>query len=493
MNTKTAVIFIVLAFLVGGIGVFLLQNIDLAENTQYQQTREADINQREQYATQQFNEIAKEIDYWYEKPDGSIGKAHYDQLIQRLDDMEGKIAANQIEEHKARLNEMVLAQQPSLNQQNENDPSNSNQNQQNQAQYNTESKGCDGTGPVQFTFPPRRLEDIEFFTPMGIMIGNHVTPVDHGYFYPPNWKPEPTLAGLSDVLIPADGVITSIGRMPTYFSMKGEGIEDYRIVVHHSCTFFTVYIHVLVLSPQIKEKIGEIQSGNTMYPAIPVNAGDILGRASTFDFSVHDEEVTLSGFIVPEHYEREKWKIHTIDPLESFIEPLRTQLQAKSLRSVKPYGGKIDQDIDGTLQGNWFVENTNGYQGVKQPEYWETHVSFSPDMLDENHFIISLGGFNGEALQFSSKSNSPLPRSVNTQSGLVKYELVTTEYTIGNSNQYWDRLSLAHDLKAQPGSEVKGVVLVEMLEDRRMKLEVFAGKTASQVSGFSSAAKFYER
>ena len=38
-----------------------------------------------------------------------------------------------------------------------------------------------------------------------------------------------------------------------------------------------------------------------------------------------------------------------------------------------------------------------------------------------------------------------------------------------------------------------GVVLVQVLEDQKIKFETFPGKIASEVTGFTNAAKIYER
>lgn len=46
-----------------------------------------------------------------------------------------------------------------------------------------------GQGPVRFTHSPMRLADIERITPSGLMIGGHVCPIDHGYFYPRPLEP----------------------------------------------------------------------------------------------------------------------------------------------------------------------------------------------------------------------------------------------------------------------------------------------------------------
>src|SRR3989344_6780891 len=266
--------------------------------------------------------------------------------------------------------------------------------QEQSTNYN-QVRGCKGLGPVEFTVSPRKMEDFGMFVPMGLMTGDHVTPIDHGYFYPPNWKMDVTSAELKDVYIPAAGVITTIQRMPDYFkTTKQADLQDYRVIIHHTCTFYSIYIHLNLLSPRIKETLGEIQPSESKSVEIEVEAGELLGLANSFDFSVHNEETTLTGFITPQNYERESWKIHTVDPTAYFVEPVRSKILAKNPRTAEPRGGKIDYDIDGKLIGNWFLEGTNGYAGVEtQPNYWVSHLAFAPNAYDPSHFIISMGEF----------------------------------------------------------------------------------------------------
>ncbi|MBM3829313.1 MAG: hypothetical protein FJ406_02115, partial [Verrucomicrobia bacterium] len=61
-----------------------------------------------------------------------------------------------------------------------------------------------GKGPVRFTHSPMHVEDIQTIVPYGLMVGGHVCPIDHGYFYPKPLKPG---GEHFDVLAPADGFI----------------------------------------------------------------------------------------------------------------------------------------------------------------------------------------------------------------------------------------------------------------------------------------------
>jgi len=357
-------------------------------------------------------------------------------------------------------------------------------------QYTKGPTGCTGKGTVNFMSPPRRLEDTAFIEPIGLINANsgHVTPTDHGYYYPPNWKPQDNPAEFKDVLSPADGTVTTV-------QLVGGRQGDYRLVIHHTCTFYTIYIHVKELSPKIAKAVGDFTS-MTKNTNIPVASGEVIGRANAFDFSVHDDDVVLKGFIVPEHYDGEPWKIHTVDMFAYFVEPIKTQLLDKNIKQSDPKAGKIDYDVDGRLVGNWFVQNTNGYRGTesnqKAGRYWATHLSFAYDGIDPSLIMISIGDYNGESKQFSVKGNSPNPKDVGVSTGLVKYELVNYDYMVGDTGRYWDRISYAKGVKAVGTNEVQGVVLVQLMSDRKLKVESFSGKSAAEVTGFSTPI-IYER
>lgn len=348
------------------------------------------------------------------------------------------------------------------------------------------SKSCEGTGTVTFTSPPMRLKEIGHILPIGLLNGEHVTPTDHGYYHPPNWRPQeaenPTK--FKDVLSPADGILAHIELV------RGTP-GDYRLTINHTCTLYTIYIHVRELSPRILQMIGPVK--RHMYPNIKLGAGEVIGRSNGFDFSVHNKEFKLSGFVIPEHYSQEPWKIHTVDMFGNFPEPMRSQLLAKNVRQRNPRGGKIDYDIDGRLVGNWFVENTGGYTGNSPSgNYWNRHLSFAYDAYDPSAVIVSMGNFNGGAKQFGVKGNSPNPSTISVASGLVKYELVSVEYLTEEGN-WWNRTSFAKVSKAVGGDKITGVILVQMVENRKIKFESFPGKTATEVRGFTTNAVIYER
>ena len=363
--------------------------------------------------------------------------------------------------------------------------------------YYTGSSGCEGKGTINFTSPSRRLEDTEMILPLGMMSNEHIVPTDHQYYYIHNWTRNPQPNDLRDVLAPADGFITSVQLMPSWTFYSKQGLEDYRMEIYHTCSFYTVYIHLLKLSPKIKETIGVLAESKTVPVKIPVKAGEVIGAATSLDFSAHNNDMTLKGFVIPQHYDGEPWKIHTVDPFDYFNEPLRVELLTKVMRTVQPYGGKIDYDIDGRLVGNWFAENSGGYSGKTSGEYnyWSNHLALTYDAIYPSHIIFSIGTFTtkGEGKQFGVKGNGPDPATIDKGSGLIKYELVTFDYKT-RTGKNWDRISYASNLKSvNNDDQIRGAALLQLVEDRKLKVEVFPGKTATEVSGFTNNAVTYER
>jgi hypothetical protein len=269
--------------------------------------------------------------------------------------------------------------------------------------------------------------------------------------------------------------------------------EDYRIVIEHTCTISSIYIHVGILSEKLKSSA--VWRNDYSSARIPVKAGELIGYyEKNVDYNLVDTEITLKGFVVPEHYEGESWKIHVPNTYEYFNEPVRSKLLEKSVRTVEPIAGKIDYDIDGRLVGNWFVEGTGGYGGGGlRPDYWTTHLSFVYDGFDPSLLIVSIGDFNGEPKQFAVRGNSPDPAEISTASGLIKYELLSEFDYMTKEGNSWDRASPAKISKAVGKGSVAGIALVQMISDRKVKFEAFPGRTASEVSGFTSNAKVYER
>lgn len=349
---------------------------------------------------------------------------------------------------------------------------------------------CSGEGPVKLGALPMDAEDFPYLEPYGLMIDDHVTPIDHMYFAPASRE---SAIDAYNVYAPADGTITEIQRRIRN-DPKSDVKEEFRLVITYTCTFLSYYDLITVLDPSIVSGASELNNSNNANVEILVKEGQLIGKIGkqTLDFAVWDTEKPLTGFIVPEHYEREPWKIYTANPFDYFTDEVNKILWQKNLRTAEPVEGKIDYDIDGKLVGNWFVEGTNGYQGANQDKYHEGHLSIVYNYLDPSAVMVSVGDFNGEPAQLTVEGNKPDPVKVSQSTGLVKYGLVDFEYIIPNG-QPWDRASLVKDLKVRNASKLHGTILFQLVEKRKLKMEIFPEKRVSQVSGFSDNAKIYVR
>src|SRR6266511_2905694 len=50
---------------------------------------------------------------------------------------------------------------------------------------------CHGKGPGRLRASPMNPGDIALIQPMGLMVGGHVTPIDHQYYLPTNFRSPP--------------------------------------------------------------------------------------------------------------------------------------------------------------------------------------------------------------------------------------------------------------------------------------------------------------
>lgn len=263
------------------------------------------------------------------------------------------------------------------------------------------SNNKDCKEPPKFTVSPLRTSDLKLIVPLGRMSDSHVTPTDHQYWSPTSVKfgnDNTKLPAIYDIYSPADGTIVQAeNHTQVYSDVNAPKINDWRLIITHSCGVSTIYIHIDKLSDEILSKLGKnkgSRNGTTNYDAnISLKAGQVFGKLAEhpFDFSVHDENLILPGLIDPKKYENEPWKIHTVDPFDYFVPQVRDQLLTKVVRQVKPQGGKIDYDIEGKLVGNWFRQ---GYDPKNiDGRFWDAEAVIAYNNFDPSRVFISLGNF----------------------------------------------------------------------------------------------------
>lgn len=349
---------------------------------------------------------------------------------------------------------------------------------------------------VAFTSAPMKMDQLAYIRPLGAMSDGHVTPTDHVYIGGPN----PDAADNTyPVLMPADGTVTTVSAMPAQYIGDRQGqqvaAEDHRIVISHSCRYFSIYIHIHKLGDKLKAAVGSLQPNENKQTSVELKAGEIVGYigGSTFDWTPIDTSVTLKGFITPSRYDGESWKIHTVSPFDLYTGELKAQLEAKSLRTVAPLGGKIDYDEPGKLAGNWFREGSGGYSGQNDNNggrYWDGHLSVVPDYIDPASTVVSIGNWKGNAGQFVVKGVHD-PAKVSEKEGIVKYELL--RFTYETATPGGDARIPTKGMHPSQNSTLEGTILFQVLPGEKLKLEKFPGKTAGQITGFTAAAQTYER
>jgi hypothetical protein len=296
--------------------------------------------------------------------------------------------------------------------------------------------------PVVFTRAPVDTMYLKTATPLGNMNPpGHTIPTDHIYFY----------------LDGADFVpVYSIGGGTIKDVRYNEWSDDYNIYIEYSSSCGYYFDHIANIPPYI----------STDYE---LEAGVLLGYCETsqgaIDLGVIDNEVE-NYFIVPERYLDKN--IHCANPYLYFTDSVRNILYEKNRRTKEPRGGKIDYDIDGRLSGNWFLDSIEVNVLNATHEYQDYQLVFACDLWDPDVILIAAGGTLKLAPFYSRVvDNTPDPKDVTVSSGLVKYELAS--YV------------------------ASGTLLVQMVEDRKIKVEVFPDLQKDEVDNFTSNAKLYIR
>jgi hypothetical protein len=355
-------------------------------------------------------------------------------------------------------------------------------------ELSNENQNTNISSSTKFDYPPLNLEKVAYILPMGLMTGAHVTPIDHQYYISHDYGSENEEVDV-EVYSPGNGTVISIQHMDIAAGDSPLPVDDFRVIIQHTDTISSYYIHIDKLSDKLMAVDPGL--GNYSNVNVEVDAGEIIGiYGGSVDYNIVDEDVNLP-FINPDSYEQEPWKIHCPDPFDYFNESIKNQMINKCLRTEEPIGGKICYDIDGRIVGTWFENGTNGYGGIDTGRYWAGHLSIVYDSIDPDAIIISIGTFIDTAQQFAVTGNSPDPTNISVNDGLVIYEL--TDYEYYKNDTQWDRNSFMQGLKVRNGEGIRGVILLQLLEDQKLKVEISPNETAETISDFTQNAKIYVR
>ena len=106
-------------------------------------------------------------------------------------------------------------------------------------------------------------------------------------------------------------------------------------------------------------------------------------------------------------------------------------------------------------------------------------------------FYASLSRFTLHGVALHCTILNTAPANITVNDGLVIYELVDFEYI--KNETVWNRNSLVKGLRVRNSDYVQGVILLQLIQDRKLKVEILTGKNANEVDSFSEKAVIYER
>ncbi len=337
-------------------------------------------------------------------------------------------------------------------------------------------------GKVFFTHPPIDISGAQYFIGMG---EPNVLPKDHGgfalaapYVFPAS---VPVLAVADGVIIRASNGTRAVPPIPDApENLWGREYDDHLLVLKVSKDVQVNYAHITTFHPTLAAELGNLPKDEVGHGvAVQVQGGDTLGFVGphgAMDFSVTDLSLKLN-FLNPSRYQL--FAAHVFD---YFQDPVLSQILNITPRQIPPRGGKVDYDVEGRIVGNWFLEGTTSLiQWSRQLAIVYDHIWGDRITIADGSPMRDVPGIEdpGAPDVWWVKGNAPLPENVGVDDGMVKYMLI-------NGRDLRDTEEFIDDLKP-----VQGVMLVEMIDVGRIRVEVFKGTTTADA--FTSAAKVYVR
>jgi hypothetical protein len=302
---------------------------------------------------------------------------------------------------------------------------------------------------IKFTKPVVPLDKMVASIPYGMMVGGHVTPIDHAYLGISSLskaQSERTDADWVAVTAPADGTITELSSLGNP--------NTNRVVINHGCNLYSVYMVLNKPSGVLATYVSELASKGFINLNLKVKAGDEFGRQrdNMLDFNVFDGTQWLSGFANPAAYlTQDAWKPYTADFLPFFANDIRSGMEKWMQKTSAPRVGKLDHDVIGAAAGNWFLDGTFGYGGNQNSlyekatspigggqvegknDYSWSHLAVARHEVDTSQWVFSTGWWNdpkGDANQalIMLSSGQVSPDKLTSASGAITYQLAQISY-----------------------------------------------------------------
>ena len=237
------------------------------------------------------------------------------------------------------------------------------------------------------------------------------------------------------------------------------------------------YVEVTV-SPAITYFFDHITVEPGLQVGSAIQAGQRIathaGISCCVDFGVYNTNVT-AGFINRRRYSPQA--LNADSPLRHFVEPLRSQLYDKVPRVSGGKDGKHDYYIPGRLVGNWFFED-QPEEGSLGPDAWPKQLAFAYSNTHPSMILVSIGGTLPITTLCAVQDEAPDPATVSVASGKVTYRLFQKQPPVSEGGE--------------KGTTQLGLMIVQMLNDTRIRVQVFPGSSVT-AADFTSDAKIYLR
>jgi hypothetical protein len=373
-------------------------------------------------------------------------------------------------------------------------------------------QACAAGDGLRLVEAPIAPADTTTIVPYGLVVGDHVTPIDHMYI-----GVTPLLlddqarqsAAYVPVRAPADGTIVEASSLGSPTSM--------RVVIAHRCETVTIFMVLNKLSGPLAAYQDQVSAGAYLRLSIPIKAGETfaLERDNPIDFSLHDGKRWLSGYAHPFPYlSMESWKPYTVDPFPYFTDELAAAYLPRMQRTESPRAGRIDWDKPGTASGNWFREGTIGYSGqlvetlksatmpinpgmvAGKKVYSWNHLALVPHWIQPGVWLASLGTWAdpaGDFRQFALRPGPKRPDQLTPADGVVVYELATWSH-VDDQGQPVGGRSYPVGYQVKVSDAVVGVLAVRVNADNTIVVEKRPDLTsAAAFTGMTAAAEKYWR
>ncbi len=340
-------------------------------------------------------------------------------------------------------------------------------------------------GRVFFTHPPIDFAGAQWFIGMG---EPNVMPRDHGgfalaapYVFPAS---VPVFAVADGVIIRASHGRRAVPAIPDApEALWGREYDDHLLVLKVSESIQVNYAHVTDFHPTLAAQLTDLPMDEDGHDVeVLVQGGDTLGFVGphgAMDFSITDFSLKLN-FLNPSRYPtNQTFAAHVFDYVQ---EPILSQMLAITPRQLPPRAGKVDYDVEGRIVGNWFLEGTTSFiQWSRQLAIVYDHIWGDRIFIADGSPMRDVPGIEGPGRPdiWWVQGNAPLPETIGVGDGVVAYTLIHKR-DLRDTGEFIDEHKL-----------VQGVMLVEMIEVGRIRVEVFKG--VGTADAFTSAARVYVR